>query len=204
MQAPAPIRPHLPTALNYPQARPHGRYRTANSQVWRGYQPTYTRTMPHQSAAAPARVRGPQGPNPTDWMAEQQRRIQQNNARLMQAARPPLQPLPPMQGVSPQRQAMPSQAWRPNPGASGPSGRQALERQYLEARADFLNTKYVPNGYPPRWTADSVRGGIGTGMPLPPTMMGRDSTFNPVLQKAQHAEMLRRQLQNYPTTPGLP
>jgi hypothetical protein len=64
-----------------------------------------------------------------------------------------------------------------------------------------MNTKYLPAGSPPRWSADSLRGEVGTGMPLPPEMMTRDAMFNPVLQKAQHAEVLRQQMMRIPSYP---
>lgn len=118
-------------------------------------------------------------------MAQEQARIQAQNAALMRPQ--PISQAPPR---------LPCAVAPPPPGSD--LQRQALERQYLEARAALLNTKYLPPGAPPRWTADSVRGAVGTGMPLPPEMMTRNAMFNPVLQKAQQAEQLRQQLQNYP------
>ncbi|MBS2035678.1 hypothetical protein JST97_11875 [bacterium] len=131
-------------------------------------------------------------------LAEQQRQreqIQRQNeailAQTQQAALWNNRPLP-GQDLTPQMQ----QVAYPQVGASD-AHRQA-ERRYLEARADFLNTKYLPPGSPPRYNAENVRGQIGTGMPLPPDLMSRPATFNPVLQKAQQAEILRQEMVRIP------
>ena len=117
--------------------------------------------------------------------ARQSEQIQRQNEALMNRPLPDQALTPQMQRVS-YPQFGPSEAHR------------QAERRYLEARADFLNTKYLPPGSPPRYTADSVRGAIGTGMPLPPQMMNQPAMFNPVLQKAQQAEILRQEMVRTP------
>lgn len=121
-------------------------------------------------------------------LSQQQQRenIERQNQALWEN-----RPLPD-QGLTPQMQ----QVAYPQVGAS--HAHRAAEQRYLEARADFLNTKYVPPGSPPRFSAESVRGQVGTGMPLSPDMMTRPSMFNPVLQKAQQAEIMRQEMVRTP------
>ena len=122
------------------------------------------------------------------YLAQERERIRHNNEMLLNRPQPGGGLPPEMQRIAYPQVAQPQ---------IGPSlARQQAERRYLEARADFLNTKYVPDGMPNRYTADSVRGAVGTGMPLPPGMMNRPAMFNPVLQKAQQAEVLRQEMVN--------
>lgn len=124
-------------------------------------------------------------------MAQEQERIRQNNEMLMNRPQPGGGMTPEMQRIAYPQVSVPQMM--------GPSvAHQAAERRYLEARADFLNTKYVPNGMPPRYTPENLRGAVGTGMPLPPQMMNQPAMFNPVLQKAQQAEILRQEMQRTP------
>lgn len=116
------------------------------------------------------------------FVAQEQERIRQNNEMLMNRPQPGGGLTPEMQRIAyPQVQTGPTEAHL------------TAERRYLEARADFLNTKYSPNG-PLRYTPENVRGMVGTGMPLPPQMIGQPAIFNPVLQKAQQAEVIRQQM----------
>lgn len=143
--------------------------------------------VPGQGWPPPAPSRAMQSQARIDaFMAQEQERTRQNNEMLMNRPRPGEGLTPEMQRIAyPQATTGPSAA------------HQAAERRYLEARADFLNTKYSPNG-PIHYTPESVRGMVGTGMPLPPQMMGQPALFNPVLQKAQQAEVLRQQMVNTP------
>lgn len=117
---------------------------------------------------------------------QQRERVERQNQTLWES-----RPLP-GQGLTPQMQ----QVAYPQVGAS--QAHRAAEQRYLEARADFLNTKYVPPGSPPRFSAESVRGEVGTGMPLPPQMITQPAMFNPVLQKAQQTEILRQEMVRTP------
>ena len=148
-------------------------------------------SVPTQAWPPPALSRVTQSQARIDaFMAQEQERIRQNNEMLMNRPRPGGGLTPEMQRI-----AYPQAASPPSIGAS--AAHQAAERRYLEARADFLNTKYSPNG-PTRYTPESVRGMVGTGMPLPPQMMNQPAMFNPVLQKAQQAEVLRQQMVHTP------
>lgn len=118
-------------------------------------------------------------------LAQQREQILRQNEWLMNRPQPG-------QGLTPQMQ----QIAYPQVGPS--LAHQQAERRYLEARADFLNTKYLPPGSPPRYTPESVRAMVGTGMPLPPQMMAQPAVFNPVLQKAQQAEVLRQEMVRTP------
>jgi len=123
------------------------------------------------------------------FMSQERERIRQNNEMLLNRPQPGGGMTPEMHQIAYPQVVQPQ---------IGPSlAHRQAERRYLEARADFLNTKHVPNG-PLRYTADSVRGDVGTGMPLPPTMMNQPALFNPVLQKAQQAEILRQEMNRTP------
>jgi hypothetical protein len=148
-------------------------------------------SVPVQGWPPPARAHARQSQAQVEaFMAQEQERIRQNNEMLLNRPTPGGGMTPEMQRIAYPQANIPQ---------IGPSAaHQAAERRYLEARADFLNTKYLPNGMPPRYTPDNVRGLVGTGMALPPTMMNQPAMYNPVLQKAQQAEVLRQEMQRTP------
>jgi len=149
-----------------------------------------TSSWPPPAAAPRATVA--RGRAQVESFMAQEERIRQNNEMLMNRPQPG-------QGMTLQMQQISYPQMNYRQPQIGPSlAHKQAEHRYLEARADFLNTKHYPNAGTTHYRAEDMRGMIGTGMPLPPNIMNQPAMFNPVLQKAQQAEVLRQEMNRTP------